>query len=330
MNPLIEPSRSKTPEELDAEVRRVMERKSRRAFLVGGAATLAAYGGYKWLHGATPIDQLQGPLRRAEEFNASFFRQLFCERGMAPTYDLSRATPLRVNGDIGLQSLILDSWRLQVVGIDQPQRYRQFAGDVDLWTYRTNDTANDTSEADDTQPPDAKTNSGSVKISVGTPTPIPSGSGSSTPGGPEKIPGILLTMADLRQLPHFEMVTQFKCIEGWSQIVRWGGARFSDFLKAYPPKRNTGGRLPKYAAMETPEGDFFSGYDMASLMHPQTMLCYEMGGRPLAPEHGAPLRLAMPLKYGYKQIKQIAKITYTDQKPDDYWANVGYDWYGGL
>jgi DMSO/TMAO reductase YedYZ molybdopterin-dependent catalytic subunit len=81
---------------------------------------------------------------------------------------------------------------------------------------------------------------------------------------------------------------------------------------------------------KTPEGDFFSGYDMASLMHPQTLLCYSMGGVPLNPGHGAPLRLAMPLKYGYKQIKQIAKITYTNQKPPDYWATQGYDWYGGL
>jgi DMSO/TMAO reductase YedYZ molybdopterin-dependent catalytic subunit len=65
-------------------------------------------------------------------------------------------------------------------------------------------------------------------------------------------------------------------------------------------------------------------------MHPQNLLVYEMGGQPLTPGHGAPLLLAMPIKYGYKQIKQIGHIRYTDTCPNDYWANLGYDWYAGL
>jgi len=55
-----------------------------------------------------------------------------------------------------------------------------------------------------------------------------------------------------------------------------------------------------------------------------------MSGQNLTPAHGAPLRLAMPLKYGYKQIKQIASITYSDTKPADYWGSHSYDWDGGL
>jgi DMSO/TMAO reductase YedYZ molybdopterin-dependent catalytic subunit len=68
---------------------------------------------------------------------------------------------------------------------------------------------------------------------------------------------------------------------------------------------------------------------MASAVHPQTLLCYEMDGRPLTPEHGAPLRLVIPVKYGIKNLKQIGTIRFTDVRPADYWAERGYDWYAG-
>jgi DMSO/TMAO reductase YedYZ molybdopterin-dependent catalytic subunit len=68
---------------------------------------------------------------------------------------------------------------------------------------------------------------------------------------------------------------------------------------------------------------------MASALHPQTLLCYEMGGQPLTPDHGAPLRLVIPVKYGIKNLKQIGTIRFTDHRPADYWAERGYDWYAG-
>jgi DMSO/TMAO reductase YedYZ molybdopterin-dependent catalytic subunit len=147
---------------------------------------------------------------------------------------------------------------------------------------------------------------------------------------PSEMPGLLLSMGDLRRLPHRELVTQFKCIEGWSQIVHWSGIRLADFINAYPPARTPGGQWPRYIYMETPDGEDFCGFDMSACMHPQSLLVYEMGAQPLTPGHGAPLRLAMPIKYGYKQIKQIGLIRYTDARPNDYWANLGYDWYAGL
>lgn len=317
MSSPIQPSHSRTQEELDEEVRRIMARKSRRSFLVGGAAVLATFGAYEWLDRSALVDQLQRPLRMAEDTNGRLFQAIFRDRILAPTYSSSQATKLRVNGDIGLdEDLILDSWRLQVVGLDRPAQYSQFTDDVDLWDYRsTSDPPAPYTDA--SQGPDLKRESGAqqqVPLSTGL----------------EKTPGILLTLADLRKLPQVGMVTQFKCIEGWSQIVEWEGVRFRDFVKAYPPRLNSDGSLPRYVAMETPEGDFFAGFDIAAVMHPQTLLCYAMGGAPLTPEHGAPLRLAMPIKYGYKQIKQIAKVTYANQRPADYWANAGYDWYGGL
>ena len=105
---------------------------------------------------------------------------------------------------------------------------------------------------------------------------------------PSEMPGLLLSMGDLRRLPHRELVTQFKCIEGWSQIVQWGGVRLADFINAYPPGRTTEGRRPRYIYMETPDGEYFCGFDMAACMHPQSLLVYEMGGQPLTPATARP------------------------------------------
>ncbi len=82
--------------------------------------------------------------------------------------------------------------------------------------------------------------------------------------------------------------------------------------------------------MQTPSQEYYVGLDMPSALHSQTLLCYEMNGAPLAIENGAPLRLRIPTKYGIKNIKRIGTITYTDQRPADYWAEQGYDWYAGL
>jgi len=66
---------------------------------------------------------------------------------------------------------------------------------------------------------------------------------------------------------------------------------------------------------------------MRVALHPQTLLVYEMNGQPLTPDHGAPLRLVTPLKYG---IKQIGRITYANNRPRDYWYEQGYDYSAGL
>ncbi len=123
------------------------------------------------------------------------------------------------------------------------------------------------------------------------------------------------------------MITRFCCIEGWSTISHWAGARFSDFTKRYYPP---GRELTKYVSMTTPDEDYYVGLDMKSALHPQTLLAYEYNGQPLSPDHGAPLRLVIPVKYGIKNIKRIGAIQYTNKKPDDYWAEVGYDWFAGL
>ena len=149
---------------------------------------------------------------------------------------------------------------------------------------------------------------------------------------------LVLTLEDIKKLPRTEMTTEFKCIEGWSYIVQWAGVRFSDFAAKYPPKTHNGSQpdvvnrpqdLVPYVSMTTPDEKYFVGWDMPSILHPQTLLAYEMNGAPLTPEHGAPLRLASATKYGIKQIKRIGRIEFTAERPRDYWAEEGYDWYAG-
>jgi hypothetical protein len=135
-----------------------------------------------------------------------------------------------------------------------------------------------------------------------------------------------VTMAQIRALPKVEQVTQLNCIEGWTVVVHWAGARLADFTAKYAPQS----RGARFVGMQTPDQQYFVGLDMASALHPQTLLCYEMNGADLTSDHGAPLRLVIPVKYGVKNIKRIGTIAYTNDRPEDYWANEGYDWYAGL
>lgn len=136
-----------------------------------------------------------------------------------------------------------------------------------------------------------------------------------------------LSMADIRAMPRVEMVTELKCIEGWSKKVHWAGARFADFASKYPPATSS---RDSYVAFETPDNSYYVGLDLPSAMHPQTLLCYEMDGRPLEDDHGAPLRLVIPSRYGIKNLKRIGRIQFTMSRPPDYWAERGYDYYSGF
>ena len=148
-----------------------------------------------------------------------------------------------------------------------------------------------------------------------------------------------LTMADIRRLPRVESTNELKCVEGWSEVVGWSGFRLADLAamtglatrsgRPFDPAARPGDILP-YVALETPDEGYYVGLDSAAAFHPQTLLCDAMNGAPLTPEHGAPLRLAIPVKYGIKNIKRIGTIRFTADRPRDYWAEQGYDWYAGL
>ena len=136
-----------------------------------------------------------------------------------------------------------------------------------------------------------------------------------------------VTIDDLRKLPKSEIVFEFKCIEGWSQISWWGGVKFSDFVQHYGLQKET---ALGYVGLSTPDDQYYVGIDTPSALHPQTLLCYEMNGQPLPLRHGAPLRLIIPVKYGVKNLKCVGKMFFSNDRPRDYWFERGYDYYCGL
>src|SRR6201995_6020782 len=119
---------------INEQVKRSSRRRTRRSFLVAADAAAGGYGFYRWID-RSPKDQLiPQPLRKALNVNEAVTRGLFEERGLAPTYPLGRATELRVNGVYGLkEALVAESWRLQVVGVEQPKRFPQYVDEVTSW-----------------------------------------------------------------------------------------------------------------------------------------------------------------------------------------------------
>jgi hypothetical protein len=136
-----------------------------------------------------------------------------------------------------------------------------------------------------------------------------------------------ISLDDIKKLPKTELVFNFKCIEGWSQITHWGGVKFSTFINAYHlDKEGTS----NYLGLNTPDKEYYVGIDMASAMHPQTLLCYELNGEALPLNQGFPLRMIIPVKYGVKSLKRIGTMFFSDVRPPDYWAERGYDYFTGL
>lgn len=136
-----------------------------------------------------------------------------------------------------------------------------------------------------------------------------------------------ISLADIKKLPKKEVIFNFKCIEGWSQISYWGGVPLKTFMDYY---HLNGQEQMNYVGLQTIDKKYYVGIDMPSALQAQTMLCYEMNSQPLPMNQGYPLRLIIPVKYGIKHLKQIGTIFFSNQKPPDYWAERGYDYYAGL
>ena len=234
-------------------------RRSRRSFLTGAAGIVGA--GVFWNYVQTksdPVDGIPGVLRDTLEANEAIWSNF--EGRSAPEYDIADASPIQVNGRIGVRDEIsLRGYSVRVEGPD---------GD----------------ELDD------------VPIEA------------------------------FESMPRRDMVIEHKCIEGWSNITHWNGVRFRDFHAAYADRIDDA----RYVYLETPDGEYYVGWDLDAILHPQTMLALEQNGEPLDQLHGAPIRLATPNKYGIKCLKRIKLIRYTRDRPADFWAERSYDWYAGL
>ena len=137
----------------------------------------------------------------------------------------------------------------------------------------------------------------------------------------------------LNRFPMHEQITRFVCVEGWTAIAWWAGLKFDDLLRAYPPMSQA-----KWARVESSVNldnsgnvdPYFVSIDLATARHPQTLLATHHNGEPLTVEHGAPLRLLVPVKLGLKNVKAITRISYSAKEPRDYWTRFQYSSYDGI
>ena len=253
---------------------RQMRRLTRRSFITGGVAALAALGAWRWLTTAPAEGGLPWPLRRALRFNQTLAEGLGSPQHLAPTFPAATVTsPARTNGLVGLSGAV----------------------DVNHRSLRVQQQGR----------------------------------------GPEQT----IPLREVLQLPRLDLVTELKCVEGWSQVMQFGGVRFLDFVTRFGLATRSG-RTPdpagnpqdlyRYVYLATPDEAYYVGLDIASALHPQTLLCDTMNGQPLSPEHGAPLRIYLAVKYGWKSLKRLGLIRFQDERAPDYWAQRSYEWYAGL
>jgi DMSO/TMAO reductase YedYZ molybdopterin-dependent catalytic subunit len=133
------------------------------------------------------------------------------------------------------------------------------------------------------------------------------------------------SLAQVQALPKITQNTRHVCVEGWDVIGNFGGARLSDFLAMIGADATS-----RFITVQCAD-EYYESLDMATALHPQTLLCYEMYGQPLTREHGAPLRLQIPTKIGYKQAKYLTELKVTNVlEKVGYWEDQGYSHFYGL
>jgi DMSO/TMAO reductase YedYZ molybdopterin-dependent catalytic subunit len=146
-----------------------------------------------------------------------------------------------------------------------------------------------------------------------------------TVGGSVARPG-RYTLDQIRALPKITQNARRVCVEGWDVIGKFGGARLVDFLAVVGADPSA-----RFLTM-TCADDYYESLDIETARQPQSLLCYEMSGQPLDRGHGAPLRLHLPTKLGYKHAKYLVTLDVTHVLPAQrsYWGDQGYSWYAGL
>ena len=149
-----------------------------------------------------------------------------------------------------------------------------------------------------------------------------------------------LSLAEIRAMPPRTQITRHDCVEGWSAIGRWTGAPLAALLKTIGLKPNA--RYAVFHCVDDLEGSsdgsglYYESIDLIDAFHPQTILAYEMNGKPLEIAHGAPLRLRVERQLGYKQAKYVMRIEFVERLnafgkgKGGYWEDRGYEWYAGI
>ena len=132
------------------------------------------------------------------------------------------------------------------------------------------------------------------------------------------------TLARIAALPQQDEIIRHVCVEGWDYIGEWSGVPLRTFLE------HIGADLKaKYVAFKTAD-DYPSSIDMASALHPQTLLATKYAQETLPDPFGFPLRLRTSVKLGYKNPKWITAIEVTNTYPGGYWETAGFNWFAGI
>jgi DMSO/TMAO reductase YedYZ molybdopterin-dependent catalytic subunit len=144
------------------------------------------------------------------------------------------------------------------------------------------------------------------------------------------------TLRELRALASLTQITRHDCVEGWSAIGQWGGVPLGAFLRLVRPTSKA--RYVVFRCFDrSPDGDlYYESLDLVQAAHPQTLLALDLNGKPLDPDHGAPVRLRVPTQLGYKSAKWVQRIELAATLGGlyggngGYWEDQGYDWYAGI
>ena len=147
-----------------------------------------------------------------------------------------------------------------------------------------------------------------------------------------------LSLAELRAMPSRTQITRHDCVEGWSAIGQWTGVQLARVLEL--ARARSDARFVVFHCADLMEGTeesrYYESIDMSDAQHPQTLLAYELNGKPLPVPNGAPLRLRVERQLGYKMAKYVMRLDVVSTFDDirggkgGYWEDRGYEWYAGI
>ena len=145
-----------------------------------------------------------------------------------------------------------------------------------------------------------------------------------------------LSLAALKEMPSRTQITRHDCVEGWSAIGKWTGVPLGDLMHQVEPLPAARYAVFYCADIDEQEVAYYESMGLEDLYHPQTILAYELNGKPLDVPHGAPLRLRFERQLGYKHAKYVMSIELVDSLAEigggkgGYWEDQGYEWYAGI
>jgi DMSO/TMAO reductase YedYZ molybdopterin-dependent catalytic subunit len=154
--------------------------------------------------------------------------------------------------------------------------------------------------------------------------PLPPAGWSLKVGGMVARPSVF-TLEQLKAMPRMDLRLRQYCVNGWSAVAAWHGVSLSEVAR-------TVGADPRapYVEFRSFDAGYWSSWDRASALHPQTILAYGMNGHLLHPDHGAPLRLYSAVKLGYKMVKYLTEINFLPYRTGGTCENNGSEWFAGV